>query len=163
VAFCGAAWVAGHIIEVAIVSAVCGALAVAAVVGLMRWQDRRQAAIGPLMVTRADVIAAGVPGAEPARIRRPSADFGGQIGTPVPDSVPRSIPLVHLAPHGAAWTAQVDQGADHPAIAPATVITGGTHLWIVGDLDAEQAAARIIRQALPGTAGDAITEGKEPS
>lgn len=39
----GAAWLAEHLAEVAITSAVCGALAVAAVVALMRWQDRRQA------------------------------------------------------------------------------------------------------------------------
>jgi hypothetical protein len=38
---CGAAWVAGHIIEVAAVSGACGALAVSAVVALMRWADRR--------------------------------------------------------------------------------------------------------------------------
>ena len=39
----GLAWVAEHIIEVAIVSASCGVLAVAAVVALMRWADRRDA------------------------------------------------------------------------------------------------------------------------
>lgn len=52
----GLAWVAEHIVEVAVVSAACGALAVAAVVALMRWSDRRDArhaALGPLMVTRA--------------------------------------------------------------------------------------------------------------
>ena len=35
----------------------------------------------------------------------------------------------------------------------------GPHLTIYGR-DGEEAAARIIRQALPGPAGDAITEGK---
>jgi hypothetical protein len=53
----GAAWVAAHVIEVAVVSAACGALSVAAVVALMRWQDRRQAAFaarGTLFVTRMD-------------------------------------------------------------------------------------------------------------
>lgn len=39
----GAVWVAEHIIEISIVSAACGALAVAAVVALMRWGDRRDA------------------------------------------------------------------------------------------------------------------------
>jgi len=39
--FCGADWVVTHIVEVAITSAVCGALAVTAVVALMRWADRR--------------------------------------------------------------------------------------------------------------------------
>ena len=54
-AFCGLAWVAEHLVEVAIVSGTCGVLAVAAVVALMRWQDRRQARHGPLMVTRAEI------------------------------------------------------------------------------------------------------------
>ena len=41
VAFCGLAWVAEHIVEVAIVSATCGALAVAASIALFRWAGRR--------------------------------------------------------------------------------------------------------------------------
>ena len=52
----GLAWIAENIIMVASVSAACGALAVAAVVALMRQADRRdarRAAAGPLMVTRA--------------------------------------------------------------------------------------------------------------
>jgi hypothetical protein len=63
----GAAWVAAHVIEVAVTSAACSVLSVAAVVALMRWQDRRQAAFaarGPLLITRAD--AAPLP---PARRR----------------------------------------------------------------------------------------------
>jgi hypothetical protein len=40
-AVCGFVWVAEHLIEVGIVSAVCGALAVAAVVALMRLGNRR--------------------------------------------------------------------------------------------------------------------------
>ena len=62
----GFAWVAAHLIEVAAVSAACGVLSVAAVVALMRWQDRRQAAFaarGPLLVTRPD--AAPLPPARP--------------------------------------------------------------------------------------------------
>lgn len=39
--FCGAAWVAEHLIEVAITCGVSGALAVAAVVALMRLGNRR--------------------------------------------------------------------------------------------------------------------------
>jgi len=39
----GLAWVAEHIIEVAIVSGACGVLSVAAVVALMRWCARRDA------------------------------------------------------------------------------------------------------------------------
>jgi hypothetical protein len=53
----GFTWVAAHLVEVGIVSAACAALAVAVVVRLMRWQDRRQAAFaarGPLLVTRPD-------------------------------------------------------------------------------------------------------------
>ncbi len=41
----GLAWIAEHIIEVAAISAACGVLAVAAVVALMRWQDRRAARV----------------------------------------------------------------------------------------------------------------------
>jgi cobalamin synthase len=66
----GLAWVAEHIIEVAIVSAACGALAVAAVVAIMRWQDRRQAARaaqGTLFITRADA-----PPSQLARAARPA-------------------------------------------------------------------------------------------
>ena len=72
VALEGAAWVAAHVIVVAVVSAACGALAVAAVAALMRWQDRRQAAIcarGTLFVTRMD--AAPLP--PPARRELPPA------------------------------------------------------------------------------------------
>ena len=39
----GLAWIAEHLIEVAITSAMCGALAVAAVVALVRWSDRMDA------------------------------------------------------------------------------------------------------------------------
>jgi hypothetical protein len=54
----GFTWVAGHIIEVAVVSAACGALAVVAVVALMRWQERREAAYAAAhgIRSRADVI-----------------------------------------------------------------------------------------------------------
>jgi len=53
----GLAWVAEHIVEVVIASAVCGALAVAAVVALLRWSDRmdaRRAARWSLMTARPD-------------------------------------------------------------------------------------------------------------
>jgi hypothetical protein len=39
----GATWVAEHLVEVVSISAICGALAVAAVVALIRWCDRREA------------------------------------------------------------------------------------------------------------------------
>jgi hypothetical protein len=48
----------------------------------------------------------------------------------------------------------VDQIADHPALAPAPNVT----INIVGMPATEQ--AEIIRQALPGTAGEKLTEGK---
>lgn len=102
----GLTWVAGHLIEVAAVSAACGVLSVAAVVWLMRWQDRRQAAFaarGPLLITRAD--AAPLP---PAR-----------------------------------------QRAELPPVI--------NNYFYVAD---PAMAARVIRTAIPGTAGDAITEGK---
>lgn len=41
VAFLGIDWVVTHLVEVAVTSAVCGALAVATVIVLMRWGDRR--------------------------------------------------------------------------------------------------------------------------
>ena len=50
-------WVASHAWEVLAVTAACGALAVSAVVALMRWGDRREArhmAEHPLLVTRAE-------------------------------------------------------------------------------------------------------------
>ena len=40
----GVVWIAEHLVEVAIVCGVSGALAVAAVIWLMRWSDRRDAA-----------------------------------------------------------------------------------------------------------------------
>jgi hypothetical protein len=106
----GFAWVAAHIIEVAVTSAACGALALAAVAALMRWTDRRdarRAAARPLWSARE------VPAVTPAA-------------------------AVRVAASGA------------PAIENHYHI----HLPDVG----EQAAARIIRQALPGTAGESITE-----
>jgi hypothetical protein len=102
----GFTWVAAHVIEVAAVSLACGVLSVAAVVALMRWQDRRQAAFaarGPLLVTRAG--AAPLP---PARQR---------------------------------------------AALPPVV----NNYFYVAD---PAMAARVIRTAIPGQAGDAITEGK---
>lgn len=109
----GLAWVADHIVEVAVVSAACGALAVAAVVALMRWCDRRQgrrAAGRPIWTVRAE--AAGLTAA----------------------AAPR-----------------VTQGTAAPAIEQ--------HVHFHFD-PADREAARIIRTALPGLAGDVATEGK---
>lgn len=57
--FAGAAWVAAHLAEVAVMSAACAALAVAVVVALIRRQDRRQDAVmarGSLAITRPDAL-----------------------------------------------------------------------------------------------------------
>jgi hypothetical protein len=113
-AFLGVDWVAAHLAEVIVTSAACGALAVAAVVALMRWADRRaarHAAAGPLMVTR-------------------------EVSAPMVNAT--VIP-------------QVRRVEERPAIV--------NHYHIHFD-PADREAARIVRTALPGTAGDAITEGK---
>jgi hypothetical protein len=57
-----------------------------------------------------------------------------------------------LTPAGVAWLASRDQ----PRALGATVI----NLSFYG-ADAEASAVRVIRQALPGQAGEAITEGEE--
>ena len=101
----GFTWVAEHLIEVAAVSLACGVLSVAAVVALMRWQDRRQAAFaasGPLLVTRA----------------------------------------------GAAPLPRARQRAELPPVI--------NNYFYVAD---PAVAARVVR-AIPGQAGDAITERK---
>jgi len=108
--FCGVDWIAAHIVEVAAVSAACGVLAVAAVVALMRWADRRDALRTALWAVRAE--AAGTP----------------RVATAV-------------------------TSAERPALAPAVM-----NLNFYG-VPADERAA-IIRTAFPGTAGDAITEGK---
>ena len=105
------AWVASHAWEILIITAVCGALAVAAVIALMRWGDRREARHAiehPFLVTR---------------------------GEPLPTVT-------------ATVTPQAIQGA-----LPAIV----NNYYIRID-PGSQEAARIIRTAIPGMAGDAITE-----
>jgi hypothetical protein len=47
----------------------------------------------------------------------------------------------------------VDRGPEHPAIAPAIIVN-------FYGADSGDLAARVIRTALPGYAGDAITEGE---
>jgi len=108
----GLAWVAEHLVEVIAISATCGVLAVAAVVALMRWTDRRDArhvAERPLLVTR-------------------------------------EAPASRLT---ATVTPQVTQGTSAPAVEQ--------HVHFHFD-PADREAARIIRQAIPGLAGDVITE-----
>jgi hypothetical protein len=54
-AFCGLDWIVTHIVEVAVTSAACGVLAVAAVMWLMRCADRRdtrRAAERPFVIAR---------------------------------------------------------------------------------------------------------------
>ncbi len=55
--FYGVDWVVTHLVEVIATSAACGVLAVAAVVVLMRWADRRDARhAGSLLITRAEAV-----------------------------------------------------------------------------------------------------------
>jgi NADH:ubiquinone oxidoreductase subunit 6 (subunit J) len=59
-------WVAAHAVEVLAVTALCGAVAVAAVVALMRWGDRRERrhmSERPFLVSRtvADLTATVIP------------------------------------------------------------------------------------------------------
>ena len=107
-AFCGLAWVAEHLIEVAIVSAACGILFVAAVVALMRWTGRREAAFARALAVRS----------QPATL---TATVTPQVTYAKPPAVEQHVHY-HV----------------HVAAAPE--------------------AARVIRTALPGTAGDKITE-----
>lgn len=104
-------WVASHAWEVLAVTAACGALAVAAVVALMRWGDRREArhmAERPFLVTR-----------------------------PAPATLTATV------------IPQVRQGAAPSAIQ--------NHIHFHFD-PADREALRVIRTALPGMAGDIITE-----
>jgi hypothetical protein len=56
VAFLGLEWVVEHLVEVVTISATCGALSVAAVVVLMRWGERRDAARRQLWTVRAEAL-----------------------------------------------------------------------------------------------------------
>jgi hypothetical protein len=106
-------WVASHAVEVLAVTAACGALAVAAVVALMRWGDRREARHAiehPFLTVRP----------APATL---TATVIPQVSQPERPAIPQ---VVNFNFYG----------------------TGSTM------------AARAIRQAIPGQAGDAITERK---
>lgn len=86
----GVAWVVEHIIEVAAVSAGCGALAVVAVVWLMRWQERREAvhaASRPFLVVR------GAPAAVYQAVIIPAVPASGDRGV-----LPLALPFPLLAP-----------------------------------------------------------------
>jgi len=63
----GFTWVAAHVVEVAAVSLTCAVLVTAALVALIRRQDRRQARCGTLAVTR--------PGAAPLPPARRRAEL----------------------------------------------------------------------------------------
>jgi hypothetical protein len=110
-------WVASHAVAVLAVTAACGALAVAAVVALMRWGDRRE--------------------------RRHAAEHPFLVTRPVP----------------AALTATVIPQVSRATAAPALEQHVHYHVH-VGEGDRE--GARIIASALPGTSGDALTEGGTP-
>lgn len=115
-AFLGADWVAQHLIEVAAVSAGCGAVSVAAVAALMRWCEHREARHA---ATRS--IWAARPEAAP--------------GPTAPAAVPASA---------------------HRELAGGMTIINNFY-----GADGEQVAARVIRQAIPGKAGDAVTREEE--
>jgi len=56
VAFLGVEWVIEHLVAVAAISGTCGVLSIAAVVFLMRWGERRDAAHRQLWTVRADAL-----------------------------------------------------------------------------------------------------------
>lgn len=66
----GIAWVAEHLVEVAIVAGTCSAVAVAAVVALLRWADRRDARNAEVWAARArpPLSSAGRPAITPAQL-----------------------------------------------------------------------------------------------
>lgn len=102
IACLGAAWVAEHLVEVAIVSAACGTLAVAVVIALMRWCDRRERrhmAGRPLLVTRpapATLTATVIPQvSQPERPAIPQVvnfNFYGTGGTMAARVIRQAIP-----------------------------------------------------------------------
>lgn len=136
----GAAWVAEHLVEVAITSAACGVLAVAAVVALMRWQDRRQArfaAQASIWTVRAGVLPPEIPTPREDLLASRSvsqlSDFALETGTGVPVSLGLSrTPVRDSGP--VSRTRLRDTG-------PAEV-----HLHFHGWLETEQ--AEVIRRAL---------------
>ena len=109
----GVAWIAGHLVEVAIVCGTCGALAVAASVALFRWASRRDD-------------------------RRLAA---------------WRLSRVREAPQIRAIRADPVTPAERPALGFRDL-----HLHFDGMPSPEQAA--VIRQALAGQPGDAITKGE---
>jgi hypothetical protein len=81
----GFAWVAENVVMVAAVSAVSGALAVAAVVALMRWADRRNARHAvehPLAIVREVPQISTVRADSVAQIRTARADLGTSAERP---------------------------------------------------------------------------------
>ena len=107
----GLAWVAEHLIEVAMVSAACGILSVAAVVALMRWTARREAAFGAVLA---------------ARHERPAL-----TATAMPQVTAPTVQVVE-------------------------------HHHYVHAIPAPDPASAIVRAAITGEPGDAITEGGTP-
>lgn len=106
-------WVASHAWEILAVTAACGALAVSAVVALMRWGDRREA--------------------------RHMAEHPFLISRPAPATLTATV------------IPQVSQ-PQRPAIPQVAIF----NFYGAGST----MAARVIRQQLPGTPGDATAERK---
>jgi hypothetical protein len=115
VVFLGVDWVVTHLVEVAIVSGTCGALAIAASIALFRWASRRDDRRLAAWRLHARTVPAVV-----------KAD-----ATPIASA----------------------------SAAPLALGFRDLHIHIDGVTSPEQAA--IIRQALAGQAGDAISS-KEP-
>ena len=84
----GLTWVAGHLIEVAAVSSACGVLSVAAVVALMRWQDR------------ANAFPPGARCSSPGRSPRPPSGEGNAAGHPGGSTARYREPLPRLLRSG---------------------------------------------------------------
>lgn len=71
-------WVTSHAWEILAVTTACGALAVAAVVALMRWTDRRAAAFGAALAARRE---------QPAL----TATVLPQVSQPVRPAIPQAV------------------------------------------------------------------------
>ena len=126
-AFLGLAWVAEHLIEVIAVSAACGILSVASSIALFRWAERRDAR----QAARWRLLHVR----EVPLIAAGRSGLEAQTGNAITGSGTR-VPL-----SGAA--------AEQPALAPAIVLN-------FYGADSGDMAARVIRTALPGDAGEKI-------
>ena len=124
-------WVRRDIWWISSTAAVCYALAIAASMWLYRWADHRGARFA---AAHGIVSRADVMALNPARV--------------VPEIRHAQTDFAPAAPAG------LPRQQERPAVGPPPAV----HIHFHGLPLAEQAA--IIRQALPGQAGESITEGK---